>query len=217
MVRRTKDEALATREALLDAAEQVFRACGVTRATLGDVASAAGVTRGAVYWHFRDKSELFAAMCSRATLPMQSRLQQAADGDGDDAIATLREVSVQALREIASNPRTRAVLEIVLCKSERLTEEINGALHADEMDRQCVSAVERIVARAVGQRSLPVETDRNLAAHMLQAFFHGIIQLWLTHPDAFDLDSAAPALVDAMIAGLVTAPPLVSAGNCAEA
>ena len=43
MVRRTKDEALATREALLDAAEQVFRACGVTRATLGDVASARGV------------------------------------------------------------------------------------------------------------------------------------------------------------------------------
>ncbi|MBK8578736.1 MAG: TetR family transcriptional regulator [Candidatus Accumulibacter sp.] len=92
MVRRTRDEALATREALLDAAERVFCASGVTRATLGDVASAAGVTRGAV-WHFRDKGELFGAMCSRATLPMQSRLEQAADGDGDDAIATLREVS----------------------------------------------------------------------------------------------------------------------------
>jgi AcrR family transcriptional regulator len=57
MVRRTRDEALATREALLDAAERVFCASGVTRATLGDVASAAGVTRGAVYWHFRDKGE----------------------------------------------------------------------------------------------------------------------------------------------------------------
>ncbi|HNC53448.1 MAG TPA: TetR family transcriptional regulator [Accumulibacter sp.] len=211
MVRRTKDEALATREALLDAAEQVFRACGVTRATLGDVASAAGVTRGAVYWHFRDKSELFAAMCSRATLPMQSRLQQAAESDGDDAIATLRAVSVQALREIASNPRTRAVLEIVLCKSERLSEATNGAPLADEMDRQCVRAVERIIARAVGQGRLPAATDNSLAAHMLHAFFHGVIQLWLTHPDAFDLDSSAPALVDTMLAGLLTAPPLASA------
>lgn len=217
MVRRKKDEALATREALLDAAEQVFRASGVARATLGDVASAAGVTRGAVYWHFRDKSELFAAMCSRATLPMQSRLQQAAESDGDDAIATLREVSVQALREIASSPRTRAVLEIVLCKSERLSEAVNGAPHADEMDRQCVRAVERIVVRAVGQGSLPAQTDTSLAAHLLQAFFHGVIQLWLTHPDAFDLDSAAPALVDAMIAGLLAAPPLAEAKKRGEA
>lgn len=207
MVRRTKDEALATRQALLDAAERVFRESGVTRATLGDVASAAGVTRGAVYWHFRDKDELFAAMCSRATLPMQSRLEQAAARDGDDAIATLRDVSVQALREIASNPRTRAVLEILLCKSERLPHGIDGAPQADEMDRQCVRAVERIISRAIEQGRLPAETDSNLAAHLMQAFFHGVIQLWLTHPDAFDLAIAAPALVATMIAGLVAAPP----------
>lgn len=213
MVRRTKDEALETREVLLDAAERVFRASGVTRATLDDVASAAGVTRGAVYWHFRNKAELFAAMCSRATLPMQTRLEQAAAGDGDDAIVTLRQVSVQGLCEIASNPRTRAVLEIVLCKSERLNHGIDGAPQADEMDRQCVCAVERIVARAVEQGRLPAETDSNLAAHLLQAFFHGVIQLWLMHPEAFDLAVAAPALVDTMIAGLLAAPPRRAAGG----
>jgi TetR/AcrR family acrAB operon transcriptional repressor len=207
MVRRTRDEALATREALLDAAERVFCASGVTRATLGDVASAAGVTRGAVYWHFRDKGELFGAMCSRATLPMQSRLEQAADGDGDDAIATLREVSVRALREIASDPRTRAVLEILLYKSERLTQTTDGAPHVDEMDRQCVCAVERIILRAIAQGRLPADTDSNLAAHLLQAFFHGVIQLWLTHPEAFDLNAAARAMVETMLAGLVAAPP----------
>jgi TetR/AcrR family acrAB operon transcriptional repressor len=113
------------------------------------VASAAGVTRGAVYWHFRDKGELFGAMCSRATLPLQSRLEQAADGDGDDAIATLHAVSVQAMREIASNPRTRAVLEILLCKSERLTNTADGAPQIDEMDRQCANALERIIVRAI--------------------------------------------------------------------
>ncbi|MEF8700134.1 MAG: TetR family transcriptional regulator [Candidatus Accumulibacter sp. UW20] len=225
-MRRTKDEALATRAALLDAAELVFRESGVTRATLGDVASAAGVTRGAVYWHFRDKGELFGALCSRATLPMQSRLEQAADSDGDDAIATLREVSIQALREIASNPRTRAVLEILLCKSERRTSTADGTPQVDEMDRQCVRAVERIVVRAVDQGRLPAATDSNLAAHLLHAFFHGVIQLWLTHPGAFDLHLAAPAMVDMMthpgafdlhlaapamvdmmIAGLLAAPP----------
>ena len=93
MVRRTREAAAATREQLLDAAERVFRDRGVTRTSLAEVAAEAGVTRGAVYWHFRDKGELFGAMCSRATLPLQSRLEQAADGDGDDAIATLHAVS----------------------------------------------------------------------------------------------------------------------------
>jgi TetR/AcrR family acrAB operon transcriptional repressor len=184
MVRRTRDEALATREALLDAAERVFRASGVTRATLGDVASAAGVTRGAVYWHFRDKGELFGAMCSRATLPMQSRLEQAADGDGDDAIATLREVSVRALREIASDPRTRAVLEILLCKSERRTQRGRRRAARGRNGSPVRSAPSSASSCARSPRAgCQPDTDSNLAAHLLQAFFHGVIQLWLTHPE----------------------------------
>ena len=217
MVRRTKDEALATRAALLDAAERVFCENGVTRATLGDVATAAGVTRGAIYWHFRDKAELFGAMCDRATLPMQSRLEAAAACEGDDAIETLRGVSVQALREIASNSRTRAMLEILLCNSERPNQANAGAPRTDEMDRQCACAVERIIARAVQQGRLPNETDTNLAAHLMQAFFYGVIQLWLTQPTAFDLQVAAHALVDTMIAGLVAAQPRRETGAGAEA
>src|SRR5512145_2660241 len=69
MVRKTKEAALATREALIDAAERVFRRNGVTRTSLADVAAEAGMTRGAIYWHFRDKAELLEAMCSRTTMP----------------------------------------------------------------------------------------------------------------------------------------------------
>ncbi|MCC2866299.1 MAG: TetR family transcriptional regulator C-terminal domain-containing protein [Candidatus Accumulibacter phosphatis] len=152
-------------------------------------------------------------MCSRATLPLQSRLEQAADGDGDDAIATLHAVSVQAMREIALNPRTRAVLEILLCKSERLPQPADGAPQIDEMDRQCANALERIIVRAIVQGHLSADTDSHLAAHLLQAFFHGVIQHWLMHPEAFDLNTAAPAMVDTMIAGLVAAPPRRGAGE----
>ena len=56
MARRTKEEALATRHALLDAAERVFGRRGVARTSLVEIAEEAGVTRGAVYWHFKDKA-----------------------------------------------------------------------------------------------------------------------------------------------------------------
>ena len=69
-----EQEAVATREALLDAAEREFRGKGVAHTTLADVAEAAGLTRGAIYWHFRDKAELFEAMCERAAMPMEAML-----------------------------------------------------------------------------------------------------------------------------------------------
>ena len=53
MARRTKAEAQATRNALIDAAERLFDSQGVSRTSLQDIAQAAGATRGAIYWHFK--------------------------------------------------------------------------------------------------------------------------------------------------------------------
>ena len=66
MARRTKEDAQATRTALLDAAERVFQQRGVSRTSLNEIAQAAGVTRGALYWHFKDKAALFNAMMEHA-------------------------------------------------------------------------------------------------------------------------------------------------------
>ena len=76
MARRTKLEAKVTRERLLDAAEGLFCERGVTRTSLTEVATAAGMTRGAVYWHFKDKADLFRAMCDRATLPLEAMFER---------------------------------------------------------------------------------------------------------------------------------------------
>ena len=65
MARRTKDEAEKTRNAILDAAEHVFNEHGVARTSLEEIARAANVTRGAVYWHFKDKIALCEAMLQR--------------------------------------------------------------------------------------------------------------------------------------------------------
>src|SRR5687768_7926109 len=57
-VRRTKEDAAATRAAVLDASLRVFSRKGYAATRLEEVAAEAGVTRGAVYWHFADKAEL---------------------------------------------------------------------------------------------------------------------------------------------------------------
>ena len=62
MVRRTKEEAQETRAQIIEAAEKAFYKRGVARTTLADIAELAGVTRGAIYWHFNNKAELVQAL-----------------------------------------------------------------------------------------------------------------------------------------------------------
>lgn len=56
----------ATAERILDAAEGCLRRIGVQRASMSDVALAAGVSRGSVYFHFPDRDALVRAVLARA-------------------------------------------------------------------------------------------------------------------------------------------------------
>ena len=91
MVRRTRDEAAETRNRILDAAERVFSERGVSHTSLEDIAKAAGVTRGAIYWHFKNKSELFTAMVNRVTLPMEEMVARSGEDDAANPLALLKD------------------------------------------------------------------------------------------------------------------------------
>ncbi len=207
MARRTKIEALETRERLLDAAEAVFRQRGVTRTSLAEIATAAGVTRGAVYWHFKDKAALFNAMCDRATLPLDALFERAEETASADPLATLRALCVGALQRLAADPRTQAVFEIIFHKTE-LVDELAGFATSHEDERcRCLIKIEAIIRRCAEVGELPSDIDAALAAQSLNAFVVGIMHEWVLDPSAYDLASAAPALIDAFLAGLATRPP----------
>ena len=209
MVRRTREAAAATREQLLDAAERVFRDRGVTRTSLAEVAAEAGVTRGAVYWHFRDKADLFAAMCQRATSPMDTLAEQASGATGGSPIGTLRSLCVDALAHLTGDPRTQAVFEIMFHRSE-LAGELAGIAERHDRDcRQARARVESVIARAVAAGELPRDTDTALAVEALHAYLTGLMHGWTLDPSSFDLRACAPALVDTFISGLVANPPRV--------
>jgi TetR/AcrR family acrAB operon transcriptional repressor len=116
MARRTKLEAQETRNRILDTAEEVFREQGVTSTSLADIADAAGVTRGAIYWHFRNKGDLFAAMLDRVALPMEEMIRRAADASTEDPLSVLRACCVHVLRQTAEDLRCRRVFEILTRK-----------------------------------------------------------------------------------------------------
>src|SRR3954468_8697712 len=118
MVRRTKEEALTTRLTILDAAERVFHDKGVAHASLEDIAAAAKVTRGAIYWHFKDKAELFDAMMQRVRLPVEAINERSDCCEEADPLALLRRAAVDVLLRTARDAKTRRVFEIAYHKCE---------------------------------------------------------------------------------------------------
>lgn len=57
-MKRTKEDAELTKRNLLDTAFNEFVETGFEKSSLGVIAEKAGVTRGAFYWHFKDKAQL---------------------------------------------------------------------------------------------------------------------------------------------------------------
>ncbi len=62
MVRKTKEEAEQTRKDILQAALNMFCEKGYTRTTFDDIAKSIGLTKGAIYWYFRNKPDILKAL-----------------------------------------------------------------------------------------------------------------------------------------------------------
>jgi TetR/AcrR family acrAB operon transcriptional repressor len=208
MVRCTKEEALETRSRILDAAENVFYARGVSRTSLADIAEAANVTRGAIYWHFKNKSDLFDAMCARIRLPMETMMEAKAEEDKSDPLGQLRAVLVFRLREAERNPQLRKVFEILFHKCEFVERSDPIWLRQREAYLQGGAYIEQILRNAIKIKQLPSDLDTTLARAALQASLNGLLNNWLFAPDSFRLADNAETFIDAFIDTLRYAPSL---------
>jgi TetR/AcrR family transcriptional regulator, acrAB operon repressor len=211
VVRRTKEEALETRHRLLDAAEVLFQAQGVSQTSLQQIAQQAGATRGAIYWHFKDKADLFNAMMERVTLPLEQATQKASKVDADP-LAEVERVLVEALKLMTSDTQVRRVFEVATHKVE-YTPDMQSVQQRHLAARNaCVTDFERalLVASRRGRTRLPVPAA--MAAQGLHALISGLIQNWLLDPEAFDLVSTGRRTFRVYLAGLGFARPLASAG-----
>lgn len=207
MVRRTKDEAQETRNRILDAAERMFSEYGVSRTSLEEIAESAGVTRGAIYWHFKDKSDLFAAMVNRVTLPMEAMVARSSDESVADPLASLKECAVTCLKRTATDPQCQRVFDVVTHKCEYLGEMAGVARRISSIQKGCVDRSEQAIRNAVKRRLLPASVNPRLAAIGLDAMLLGLISNWLADHDYVALERQAEAMIDLYIDGLRNSAP----------
>jgi len=207
MVRRTKEDAQATRAAVLDAAERVFLQRGVARTSLAEIAQAAGVTRGAIYGHFKDKAALFTAMMERVTLPLEAEFVRLAEADAaaGDLLARLRERVQVAIGQIVHDEQTRRVAEIAMLRVEHVDELGELRTRRAQAVQTAVARLALILAKAARQRRQRLPAPATTLARGLDALLFGLTHHWMLER-GFDLQAQARQAMDAYLRGIGLAP-----------
>ena len=209
MARKTNQDALATRSLILDTAERVFQRRGVSRTSLHEIAQAAGLTRGAIYWHFQNKAELFDAMMLRVTLPLECSLGRDGAQDASEPLALLRRGVADALRRTVRDPQLRRVFEIASHKTEYVDELQLIRDRRIAFRETCLEDLERSFAAAMKLGQIGRRVAANVAARGAHALIDGLLHNWLLDPSAFDLEKVGRAALDTYLAGLAEASTLL--------
>ena len=209
MARNTKEEAQETRTRILDTAEQIFSEKGVSRTALSDIAEAAGVTRGAIYWHFKNKVDLFDAMMQRVTLPMEQMTQRFSDTELEDPIAYIRASALNVLLRLAKDEQTRRVFDIMSNKCEYVDEMEALRTRHHESCMECIGHVEEGFKNAVKKGQLPLHVNTRRAARGMHALIEGMISNSLLDRHFISLTKDAEPIIDIYLAGLAHQEPPV--------
>ncbi|MBP6903172.1 MAG: TetR family transcriptional regulator [Burkholderiaceae bacterium] len=209
-MRRTKEDAQATREQLLEAAERLFLERGLVRTSLQDIAQAAGVTRGAFYWHFTDKVALVQALIDRVDLPLEQASREAETTLAHAPLERLRLMARAPFELIASDLRARRVFTILLHRGEFVGELAALARRHDEAMDDCIGRMQRCFEAAEAAGQLGPGISAAVAATALLALVDGLLRLCTQGEAGGETDGRtaerlcreAPLAIDALITGL---------------
>lgn len=208
MAKSTKADALETREKLLDAAEDVFHRKGVTQTSLMDIAAEAGMTRGAIYWHFKNKSDIFNAMCERVHLPMEAMLDASTDMRLQDPLGEFSRRTIATLKLIASNPRWKKVLDVIFNRCELINPKDPIMVRAQQCRSEVKEKLMIVFQNAKDKGQLPQDLDLERCERFMHAIFTGMIEDWLFEAESFDLHTEAESIVLTCIHAFQHAPSL---------
>ncbi|CAE6896036.1 MULTISPECIES: TetR family transcriptional regulator [Pseudomonas] len=202
-MRRTKEDAEKTRHTILAAAEHLFLERGVAHTSLEQVARHAGVTRGAVYWHFQNKAHLFHEMLNQVRLPLEPLAQQLAEVDGLVSLQLLRDLCIEAMANLVLDDQRRRILTVLLRRCE-FTEELREAEERHEaFVNQFIALCEQQFALPSVQPLLQPGITSRLASRALHAMLVGLFSDWLRDPNLFDAQTDTPAMIDSCFRGLL--------------
>ncbi|MDX7991183.1 multidrug efflux transporter transcriptional repressor AcrR [Xenorhabdus littoralis] len=199
MARKTKQQAQQTRQQIIDAAIKAFSERGVSATSLSDIAIEAGVTRGAIYWHFKNKVDLLSIVCKIPEHKIDELEKEYQAKHPNNPLLALRSLLVSLLRMMIDDFQSRQLIEIFFHKCEFVGE---MSSLVEELRETCISdykKIEKMLEACIQEGELPDNLDLRRSAIMLRALVTGLLENWSFSPDSFNIQEQATYLVDSFI------------------
>ncbi|VVT52270.1 hypothetical protein UYSO10_3955 [Kosakonia radicincitans] len=181
MARRTKQDAEETREHILDAAEQCFRDSGIYRTTLQMIAIKAGCTRGAIYWHFREKNDLFKQVIERTPLLLFTEVEDLVMRA--ESVIALRHCLLREIEYVKRNKHLQNVIEMTVFRCE-YPDEVNDhdILVGNKMDKLFVM-IDSVLSEAKKNGRIHADISTTILSSMIFYVFMGALRSIVMMPN----------------------------------
>jgi len=206
MARKTKEEAAETRERILDAALDIFSQQGYSQTTFVDIADRIGMTKGAIYWHFKDKPELLAALIEK----MREREERlvAERVPEVSTIEDLRDYFMARTRVVSEDEAVRKFVLFMMLQMEWSVE--TRAAVREEMQkvrREPFDDIERILRKLRRRGVLRKDIDLNTTKHILMGLWFGLLSTHLHGLGAADFPACVETGFNMLIEGIRASQP----------
>lgn len=195
-MRKTKEEAKKTKEDILKASVHIFCEKGVSQSTLDEIAKKANVTRGAIYWHFKNKIEIFEALHEHLHRPFIDTILNDLEKQGENPLQQLRNLCVKLLTELANDTFKRQSLTLFMLKCNYSGELAKYKDTHLKKKKESMALFESFIKDIKKEGGLAKECDTALITLALSCYMKGILFEYLDHPDTFDIENKAPELID---------------------
>lgn len=179
-MRRTKSESEETRQRIMNAAETVFVDIGVSRASMEKIAAEAGVTRGAIYWHFANKQEMLGAIIERVHGIHDAVVARAFE-DVSDPLRSVRDWALEVIELFATDEHTRQVYKIVVTRCEYVGEMQQALVWQNEIHETMDVNLGSAFASAEAKGQLGSGWNACSASMTLRCFMSGMLDNWLRY------------------------------------
>lgn len=196
-MRKTKTEAQKTRQHLLDAALEVFWRDGVTRASLQAIAQEASVTRGALYWHFKNKEDLFETLFEQQYADFFAAFNDQTLRDNQDVWTHLQHNLTTMFETLATRESKHKFSNVMFSKCEQTAGNETITELACRYHRLFQKQIAYALQLSREQGRLPENTDIELAAIYLESSLVGLIKIWIDEPERFDLIAKSKRVIAA--------------------
>lgn len=202
-MKRTKEEAEHTRDDLLKSAVQIFSEKGVARATLEEIAKGAGVTRGALYWHFESKAQIFDALHESMHRPFLDGIFEGFEKDHPRPIEQLRDLWIKLFLDLEKDEQRKQSLILFMRKCNYSGDLAPYKAQHLKKQEESIKLFENYFKKMKKLGKLPADTNTKLLTEGMFCFMKGLLFEYLDNPEDYDIKQKAPKLVGLFFNSLV--------------